>query len=170
MRYNIKWLCAEFITEIIMRNLLYVLLISMVPFIEIRGSVPVGAALGLSFFECFTVSVIGNMLPVPFILLFIKKILAWMKKVPKLEKIAVWVEAHGAKRSDKVTRYATLGLALFVGIPLPGTGAWTGSLIASLLDMKFGYAIVSVFCGVLIAGFIMSGISYGFLGFLSFLS
>lgn len=153
-----------------MLDLLYVFFISMVPFIEIRGSVPAGALLGIHPALCYAVSVIGNMLPVPFILLFIKKILAWMKKIPKLEKIALWIEAHGAKRSDKVTRYATLGLALFVGIPLPGTGAWTGSLIAALLDMKFGYAILSVFCGVLFAGLIMSGISYGFLGFLSFLS
>ncbi len=149
---------------------LYVFFISMVPFIEIRGSVPVGALLGLPFPACFILSVLGNLLPVPFILLFIKKILSFMKRFQKLAPIAEWVEKHGSKRSDKVTKYATLGLALFVGIPLPGTGAWTGSLIAALLDMKFGYAIVSIFVGVLLAGFIMSGISYGFLGFLSFLT
>ncbi len=153
-----------------MKNLFWVILISMVPFIEIRGSVPVGAALGLSFPECFIASVIGNMIPVPFILLFIKKILGWMKRVEKLAPIAEWVEKRADSRSDRVTKYAVFGLALFVGIPLPGTGAWTGSLIAALLDMKFGYAVASVFAGVLLAGFIMSGISYGFLGFLSFLA
>lgn len=142
----------------------------MVPFIEIRGSVPAGALLGLPAPLCFIVSVLGNMLPVPFILLFIKKILAFMKTVPRLAPIAGWVEERANRRTDRVTKYAVFGLALFVGIPLPGTGAWTGSLIAALLDMKFGYAILSVFAGVLLAGFIMSGISYGFLGFLSFLS
>ena len=151
-------------------NYIYVFFVSMVPFIEIRGSVPLGALLGLPFPACFLLSVFGNMLPVPFIILFIKKILSFMKRFPKLAPIAKFVEEHGSKRSDKVTKFATFGLALFVGIPLPGTGAWTGSLIAALLDMKFGYAIVSVFAGVLLAGFIMSGISYGFLGFLSFLA
>ena len=151
-------------------NLIYVFFISMLPFIEIRGSVPAGALLGLPFPVCFLVSVIGNMLPVPFILLFIKKILKWMEGKEKLAPIALWVEKRADKRSDRVTKYATLGLMLFVGIPLPGTGAWTGSLIAALLDMKFGYAILSAFVGVLLAGFIMSGISYGFLGFLSFLA
>ncbi len=149
---------------------IYVFFISMIPFIEIRGSVPVGALLGLPFPATFALGVLGNLLPVPFILLFIKKILAFMKRFPKLAPIAEWVESHGEKRSDRVTKYATLGLALFVGIPLPGTGAWTGSLIAALLDMKFSYAIISIFAGILLAGFIMSGISYGFLGFLSFLA
>lgn len=149
-------------------NLIYVFFISMVPFIEIRGSIPIGFGLGIPFYLCFLVSVLGNMLPVPFILLFIKKILAFMKKVPKLAPIAEWVEERANKRTDKVTKYAVFGLALFVGIPLPGTGAWTGSLIAALLDMKFGYAIISVFAGVLMAGFILSGITYGFLGSLPF--
>ena len=153
-----------------MKNILWVFFISMLPLIEIRGSIPVGFGLGVPFFECFLVSVIGNMLPVPIILLFVKKVFAWMKKVPKLAPIAEWFEKRGNSRSDRVTKYATLGLFLFVGIPLPGTGAWTGSLIAALMDMKFWYAIVSVFAGVILAGFIMSGISYGFLGFLSFLA
>ena len=142
----------------------------MVPFIEIRGSVPAGYLLGLSFPECFIVSVIGNLLPVPFILLFIKKILGWMKTVPKLAPIAEWVEERANKRTDKVTKYATLGLMLFVGIPFPGTGAWTGSLIAALLDMKFGYAILSIFVGVLLAGLIVGGAWYGAFEFLSFLT
>lgn len=151
-------------------NYLYVFFISMLPFIEIRGSVPAGALLGLPFPICFLVSVIGNMLPVPFILLFIKKVLAFMKRIPKLAPIAEWVEERANKRTDRVTKYAVFGLMLFVGIPLPGTGAWTGSLIAALLNVKFGHALLSVFVGVLLAGFIMSGISYGFLGFLSFLA
>ncbi len=153
-----------------MKNILYVFFISMLPLIEIRGAIPAGVLLELSFPVCFIVSVIGNMLPVPFILFFIKKILELMKKTKKLAPIAEWVESHAAKRSDRVTKYAAFGLFLFVGIPLPGTGAWTGSLIAALMDMKRGYAILSVFGGVILAGFIMSGISYGFLGFLGFLA
>ncbi len=144
--------------------------ISMVPLLEIRVSVIYARAAELPFLACFLLSVVGNMLPVPFILLFIKKILGFMKRYPKLAPIAEWVEDHGSKRSDKVTRYASLGLLLFVGIPFPGTGAWTGSLIAALLDMKFGYAIVSIFFGILIAGFIMSGVSYGIFGFLDFVA
>ena len=144
-----------------MLDLLYVFFISMVPFIEIRGSVPAGALLGIHPALCYAVSVLGNMLPVPFILLFIKKILAWMKKIPKLEKIALWIEAHGAKRSDKVTRYATLGLALFVGIPLPGTGAWTGALVAAVMDMRLKKAMPAIALGVVVAAFAVSAMTYG---------
>ena len=152
-----------------MKKLFYIFFISMIPVIELRGSIIAGAAMEMPWIECFIVSIIGNFLPVPFILLFIKKILSFMKTKPKLEGIAGWLEDKAAKRSEKVTKYETLGLLLFVAIPLPGTGAWTGSLIASLMNMKLSYAIVSIAAGVVIAGFIMSGVAYGFLGFLDFL-
>ena len=131
------------------KEYLYVFFCSMLPIIELRGSIPIGCALGLPWYLNYIVSVVGNFLPVPFILLFIKKILQWMK-------------------NDKVTKYATFGLLVFVATPLPGTGAWTGALVAALIGMKFKYAMLSVAIGVLIAGFIMSGVSYGFLSFLSF--
>lgn len=152
-----------------MKNLFYLFFISMVPLIELRGAIPVGAALGVPWLECFAVSVIGNVVPIPFILLFIRKILFFMKTKERLAPIANWVLDRAAKRTDSVTKYATWGLFLFVGVPLPGTGAWTGALIAALLNMRFRYAMLSVFGGVVVAGFIMSGISYGFLGFLDFL-
>ncbi len=150
------------------KEYLYVFLCSMLPLIELRGSIVMGCALGLPWHLNYIVSVIGNIIPVPFILLFIKKILQWMKTVSAFEKIALWVEEKADKNTERVTKYATLGLFLFVAIPLPGTGAWTGALVAALIGMKFKYAIISILGGVLTAGFIMSGASYGFLGFLSF--
>ncbi len=147
----------------------YTFLISMVPIIELRGAIPIGQALGLSFWECFLISVFGNMLPVPIILLFVRFVLNWMKGIRPLDKIANWVFEKAEKHSGKVTKYAIWGLFLFVAVPLPGTGAWTGSLIAALLDMRMKKALPSVFAGVLVAGLIVSGISYGFLTFLSFL-
>ena len=147
----------------------YTFFISMVPVIELRGAIPVGQALGLSFWECFLISTVGNMLPVPIILLFVRAVLGWMKGVKHLDKIAIWVEKKAEKHSGKVTKYATWGLFVFVAIPLPGTGAWTGSLIAALLDMRMKKALPFIFMGVLVAGLLVSAISFGFLSFLEFL-
>jgi len=149
---------------------LYVFFCSMVPLLELRGAIPIGAALGLPWIANFLLSIAGNMLPVPFILLFIRKILAWMHTTKHFHKIAEWLEKKAHSKSDQVMRYASLGLALFVGIPLPGTGAWTGALIAALLDMRMKYSLPSILAGIILAAFIMSGISYGFLSFLSFLA
>ena len=148
---------------------IYTFLISMVPIIELRGAIPIGAAMGLPWYVNYIVCVIGNFLPVPFILLFIRAILNWMKKVPKLAKIALWLEERAAKNSDKVSKYATIGLMLFVAIPAPGTGAWTGSLIAALMEMRLKHSLISAFFGVVIAGAIVTLIAYGALGFLGFL-
>ena len=150
-------------------DVIYTFLISMVPIIELRGAIPIGAAMGLPWYVNYIVCVIGNFLPVPFILLFIRAILNWMKKVPRLARIALWLEARAAKKSDKVSKYATIGLMLFVAIPAPGTGAWTGSLIAALMEMRLKHSLLSVFCGVVLAGAVITLISYGALGFLSFL-
>ena len=148
---------------------LYILLISMVPLIELRGAIPVGCAAGIPWYVNFLLCVIGNMIPVPFILFFIEKIFAFMKRFPRLGRIAVFFEQKGEKNKGKVTKYATWGLLLFVGIPLPGTGAWTGSLIAALLKMEKKHAIISTFGGVILAAVIVTLISYGVLGFLNFL-
>lgn len=151
------------------KNYLWVFLISMVPIIELRGAIPVGAAHGNEWLLNMLVSVAGNMLPVPFILLFIRHILAWMQKT-RLAAIANWIENKAHKNTGKVTKYAALGLYLFVAIPLPGTGAWTGALVASMLDMRMKFALPSIFAGVVTAGTIMSLASYGFVSFLSFLA
>ena len=146
------------------KNCLWVFFISMVPIVELRGAIPVGFALELPFWLNFVICVIGNFLPVPFILLFIRKILAWMKKVKYLDKIALWLERKAQKKSDKVMKGVASGLFLFVAIPFPGTGAWTGALIASLFDMRMRYALPAIFLGIVAAGVIMSLLSYGLIG------
>jgi len=152
-----------------LKNVIWVLFISMLPVIELRGAIPIGAGLDLPWWLNYAVSVIGNFLPVPFILLFIRQIFKWMKKIKHLDKIAYKLEEKAHKKSADVLKYASLGLLLFVAIPLPGTGAWTGALIASLLDMRMKYALPSILAGVMIAGFLVAGASYGFLSFLEFI-
>lgn len=154
----------------LIKNYLWVFFISMVPIIELRGAIPIGAGLGLEWHANLILCIIGNMLPVPFILLFIRHILEWMKKVPKLDRIALWVESKAHKNKAKVLKFASFGLFLFVALPLPGTGAWTGALVAAMLDMRMKYALPSIFCGVVCAGFIMTLASYGFVSFLGFLT
>lgn len=154
-----------------MLNYLYVFVISMVPIIELRGAIPVGYGLGLPFFINYIICCIGNLIPVPFILLFIKWLLNFMSssKIGFFNKTANFVLKKADKNKGKITKYATWGLFLFVAIPLPGTGAWTGALVASLLDMKRSRAMLSITAGVIAAGLIMSLICYGFVDFLRFL-
>ena len=152
-----------------LKKYLLIFLVSMVPLIELRGSVIIGAGMGMPWYANLVLSVIGNMLPVPFILLFIRKILAWMHTTKHFKGIAQWLEKKAHSKSDRVLKYASLGLVLFVGIPLPGTGAWTGALIAALLDMRMKYSLPAIFAGVCLAGVIMCCASYGMVSFLSFL-
>ena len=144
---------------------------SMIPIIELRGSIPLGALLNMPFWLNYPLSVVGNMLPIPVILLFVKAVLNWMAKckIKLFNKIAKWLFQKADKNRPKIEKFGFWGLFIFVAIPLPGTGAWTGSLVAALIDMKFGKAILAVALGVLTAGVIMTLISYGVLGFLSFL-
>ena len=147
----------------------YTFFISMLPIIELRGAIPVGAASGLPWYVNYLLCCVGNMLPVPVILLFVEYVLNFMKRIKHLDKIAFRVEEKAEKYKGQVTKYATWGLLLFVAIPLPGTGAWTGSLVAAFIKMNKKTAFLSVLGGVLIAGVIITLISYGVLGFLSFL-
>ena len=142
---------------------LCVLFCSMIPIIELRGAIPMAALFGLPWWQAFLISVAGNLLPVPFILLFIRAILGWMSRcrVKFFNKVANWLFAKAEKNRGKIEKYAFWGLTLFVGIPLPGTGAWTGSLVAAVIDMKFWKAMLSAVVGVLIAAVIMTLISYG---------
>ena len=149
---------------------LYTFLISMIPILELRASVIYGAANGLEWYIVIPISIIGNMLPVPFILLFIRKILAWMKTTKRFAKFASWLERKAEKHSKRVLKYAFFGLVLFVGIPLPGTGAWTGALVAALFDLRMKSALPAIFLGLLLASAIMGAASYGAVGFLSFLA
>lgn len=139
-------------------------IISMIPLLELRGSIIVaGSILRLPLIQTFIVSVIGNMLPIPFILIFIEKIFELMKKVSFLIKFPEWIEAKAMKKSDQIKKYGYLGLFLFVAIPLPGTGAWTGSLLAVLFRLKRGKSLFMIFLGVCTAGLVMSLVSYGVL-------
>ena len=152
---------------------LWVFLISMVPIIELRGAIPVAVGMGLPLIPSYIICIIGNMLPVPFIYFFARKVLIWGSDKPVIGKFFTFCLEKGVKGGKKLQAKAGRGLfvalLLFVGIPLPGTGAWTGTLAASLLDMDFKSSVVAVMCGVLLAGVIMALISNGVLGALSFM-
>ncbi len=142
---------------------------SMIPIIELRGAIPLGAAIGLPWWQSYILSVLGNMVPVPFILIFIKKIISWMSrsKVKIFNKFAGFLNRKAEKNRAKIEKYSFWGVCLFVAVPLPVTGAWTGSLVAAMIEMKFWKAVVSALLGVMIAGVIMSLVSYGVLAVFS---
>lgn len=146
-----------------------VFLCSMLPVIELRGAIPLGAGLGLPLWQTFVISVVGNLVPVPFILLAMNWLIGAMKHVKPLARFALKLEEKVEKNRGKIERYAFWGLVLFVAIPLPGTGAWTGSLVASVTGMKFWRSVISVTVGVLIAAVIMSAASYGVVAAFKFL-
>ena len=141
---------------------LCVLGMSMLPIVELRGSVPFGVGMDLPLIPVLIVSIIGNMIPVPFIILFIRKIFEWMKKKSqKLGSIAEKLEARAAKIGDILVKYEMLGLFVLVAIPLPGTGAWTGALVAAMFNLRLKNALPAITLGVVAAGFIMSVVSWG---------
>ena len=146
---------------------LWVFFISMVPVIELRGAIPVGVGMGLPLVPTYIVSIIGNMLPVPFIYLFGRKVLEWGKDKRYIGKWFTWMYEKGIRAGEKINgkRGIFIGLMLFVAIPLPGTGAWTGTLAASILNMKFRDSVLAAMGGVLIAGIIMMLISTGVFSF-----
>ena len=150
-----------------LKNYVITFLISMVPLIELRGAVPFALAMGLPVIPSYIVCIIGNMLPVPFIYWFARKILEWGKDKPIIGKFFTWClnkgEAGGKKLQSKAGRGLFVALLIFVGIPLPGTGAWTGTLAASILDMDFKKSVLAVMCGVILAGCIMGIASAGVL-------
>jgi uncharacterized membrane protein len=135
--------------------------ISLFPVLECRGGMIAARLMEIPFLKAFLLCYLGNMLPIPFIILFIRKIFDFLRKFKFFEKIIVKLEAKTDKNKDKILRYKSWGLLLFVAIPLPGTGGWTGALMAALLDIRFKRALPIIALGVLIAGFIMSGLTYG---------
>lgn len=143
-----------------------VFIISMLPILELRGGLLAAgpAVFDVEMWRAIPICIIGNLLPIPFILWFITPIFNWMKGTKKLKPIVDKLENAAMKKSDKIERYEFWGLLLFVGIPLPGTGAWTGALIATLLGVKFKKAFPAIVLGVLLACFIMTIISYTVLG------
>lgn len=137
-------------------NYVYVFLISMVPIVELRGAIPVATALGLDPVVSYIIAILGNILPVPFILLFITPFCNLLKKTRVFRWFPEWLERKVEKNEAKVTKYKNLGLFIFVAIPLPGTGAWTGALVASFIGYRFRDAFFAISGGVLSAGLIMS--------------
>ena len=136
------------------------LLLSMVPILELRGAIPIGVAAGVPWKIAVVISMIGNMIPVPFVFFFARKILEWGKDKPYIGKFFTWCLEKGHHGGEKLQAKAGKGmfwaLLLFVGIPLPGTGAWTGTLAASLLDLDFKKSVIAVTCGVLLAAVIIT--------------
>ncbi len=151
-----------------MLHYLIVFLVSMVPLIELRGAIPYAVMFHLPLVPSYIIAIIGNMIPVPFIYLFARKILVWGKDKPVIGKFFTFCLEKGEKGGKKLQASAGRGLfialMLFVGIPLPGTGAWTGTLAASLLDMDFKSSVLAVLCGVVLAGIIMGAASAGLFG------
>ena len=143
-----------------------VFFVSMVPLVELRGAIPIAVGFGLDKTLSYIICIIGNMLPVPIIYLFARKVLEWGKDKPVIGKFFTWCLIKGEKAGKKVQAKAGRGLflalLLFVGIPIPGTGAWTGTLAASILDLDFKRTITAVMLGVLLAGVIMMLVSFGF--------
>ena len=144
---------------------LSVFFISMVPLIELRGAIPVGVAMGLPLWQVYIIAIIGNMIPVPIIFFFARKVLEWGAGKPVIGKFFTFCLEKGHKGGEKLKAKAGRGLPwallLFVGIPLPGTGAWTGSLVAAVLRMRIWQAFLVITVGVLVSGFITGGIAYG---------
>ena len=143
---------------------LVIFLISLLPILELRGGLVVASLLQVPLLTAIPICILGNILPIPFILLFIKKIFKWMKRFPRLAKLVDKLEARAMRKSDGIARGEFWGLVLFVGIPLPMTGAWTGSLIAALLEMDLKKAVLADLLGIAIATIIVSILSYGLLG------
>lgn len=149
---------AELFSELGASESLVTFIISMLPVVELRLAIPIGASMGLPVWKAAIISVVGNILPVPFIIAFIRVIMDWLKTISKpLQRFVAWLEkkATGPK-ADRVRRYEFWGLLLFVAIPLPGTGAWTGALVAALLDVRMRRAIPPIVIGVLVAALLVS--------------
>ena len=146
----------------LLRHLLYVFGLAMVPVFELRGAIPVGVAAGLPFWIVFITAILGNLLPVPFLILFTRRVFEWLrKKSAFLERLGSRLEKKAAAKEDLLKKYELLGLCILVAIPLPGTGAWTGSLVAAVFDIRLKHAFPAIALGVLIAAVIVSVVTYG---------
>ena len=150
----------QWLTETEFGKCIFTMLVSMVPIIELRGGLPFGVALGLPYHLAFPAAVLGNLIPAPFIIVYIRRIFELMRKyLPRLNGLVDRLEQKAHLKGQKVQKYQYIGLWLFVAIPLPGTGAWTGTLAASLLDMDFRKSVLACMGGVLLAGCIMGALS-----------
>ncbi len=150
----------KFSTEII------AFIVSLLPVLELRGGLIAAKLMGIDFIRAFIICYLGNILPIPFILLFIRKIFNLLKRFEKIRVIIEKLEVKSLRKATNVEKYRLWGLFIFVAIPLPGTGAWTGALIADLLDIRIKHSLPVIMLGVFVAGVIISVLSYGVLGFI----
>ena len=158
---------VDYIVGIFQGNLpkeLIIFFISLLPVLELRGGMIAAKLLGVELLKAFVICYIGNILPLPFILIFIRKIYKFLKKFRVTRGLVEKLEIRSMRQSEKVKRWRNWGLLLFVAVPLPGTGGWTGALIAALLDMRIKISFPIIALGVLIANLIMTAFSYGLLG------
>ena len=152
----------QWLTDTMAGEFTLTVLVSMIPVAELRGGIPFGAAAGLPVWAACIAAVIGNLIPAPFIIVYIRRIFQWMReKMPRLNRMVDALERKAHLKGQKVSKYKYLGLAIFVAIPLPGTGAWTGSLAAAFLDMPLRRAIPSIVAGVVVAGLAISILTFG---------
>ena len=153
----------QWLTDTMAGEFTLTVLVSMLPVVELRGGIPFGVAAGLPVWAAFAAAVIGNLIPVPFIIVYIRRVLQWTReRFPKLNSMVDALERKAHLKGEKVSKYKYLGLIILVAIPLPGTGAWTGSLAAAFLDMPLRRAIPSIIAGVLLAGLAISLLAHGF--------
>ena len=145
------------------KAIIYTFFLSMVPVLELRFAIPFGVVSGLTHLEAALIAFIGNCIPVPFIILFVRRVFAFMKRVsPRLGRFAERMEERAERKSDAFRRGLIFGLFIFVAIPLPGTGAWTGALIAAMLRLRIRTAFPAIAAGVAVAAVLVTGITYGF--------
>ena len=142
-------------------SILMTFLISMVPVLELRGAIPIGVAGGLPPLAAMLIAILGNLAPVPFLLVFTRRVFNWLKTKGRIRRLVERLEQRAAKKSQLVMDYAWLGLCILVAIPLPGTGAWTGALVAALMNMRLKRAMPAIALGVVIAGLIVTCLTYG---------
>lgn len=152
----------QWLTETVTGEFIWTILVSMVPVVELRGGIPFGVAAGLPVWAAYLAAVIGNIIPAPFIIVYIRRIFQWMRqKLPRFNGVVDQLEEKAHLKGKTVAKYKYLGLAIFVAIPLPGTGAWTGALAAAFLDMPLRRAMPSIIVGVLAAGIAISILTFG---------
>ena len=153
----------RWLTETQPGQLVFTALVAMVPVVELRGAIPFGVGLGLLHWQAFLAAVLGNMIPIPFIIVYIRRIFQWLRRRSAgLDRLVTRLEKRAHLKGRKVNQFRVLGLCLFVAIPLPGTGGWSGALAAAFLDMRLKTALPSIFLGILLAGFLVTGITFGF--------
>ena len=152
----------EWLNNSISGEFVMTVLVSMLPVVELRGGIPFGVGMGLPLYLSVIASVIGNMLPVPFLILFTRRVFEWLRKLwPRLDGVVSRLEARAESKRELVLRYKFWGLLVLVAIPLPGTGAWTGALVAAVLDLRIKMSLPAIFGGVLVAAAIVTLVTLG---------